>query len=403
MTPRTPLRLITLACLATLGATTAQAQSSEAYSYIGLGGGQSRSNIDAGRITGNLAPAGSVLNSTERQDIDISYKVFGGYQFNRWAALEAGFFSLGEFGFGTTTTSPGGVAGTLQGHRKVQGLNLDLVGSFPLSERFTALARVGAQYARIRGEYNGAGANALVHTTPSERSTNAKIGAGLQYMVSPAFLVRAEVERYRVSDAMGSRDNINVGTVSLVFPFGRAPGTAPRASAAPYVPMAAAAPAPAPMAPAVAATPAPMVVVIATPAAAPAPVVAPERRRVSFSADSLFSFDQSALREDSKPALDALAKELATTQFDTISVEGHTDRLGSNSYNDKLSLQRAEAVKAYLVSVDGLQSAKINAVGKGETSPVTKLETCKGNQATAKLITCLQPDRRVDVEVVGTR
>ena len=86
-----------------------------------------------------------------------------------------------------------------------------------------------------------------------------------------------------------------------------------------------------------------------------------------------------------------------------ITVEGHTDRLGSTAYNQRLSAQRTEAVKAHLVSSGGLAAAKVSAAGKGESAPVTKPEEWKGNKQSPKLIACLQPDRRVEVEVTGTR
>ncbi|MCY1370438.1 Outer membrane protein A [compost metagenome] len=86
-----------------------------------------------------------------------------------------------------------------------------------------------------------------------------------------------------------------------------------------------------------------------------------------------------------------------------MTVEGHTDRLGSDSYNQKLSEERATAVKNYLVTSGKLDGSKISAVGKGETMPVTKPGDCKGTKRTAALVACLQPDRRVDVEVTGTR
>lgn len=84
-------------------------------------------------------------------------------------------------------------------------------------------------------------------------------------------------------------------------------------------------------------------------------------------------------------------------------VEGHTDRLGSDAYNQTLSEQRAHAVKNHLGTAGKLDGSKITAVGKGETQPITRPEDCKGNQRTAALVACLQPDRRVDVEVNATR
>jgi len=215
------------------------------------------------------------------------------------------------------------------------------------------------------------------------------VGAGLQYAFSPSFLVRGEAERYRVNDAVGNHGDVDMVSISLVFPFGRTAAPAPRAAAPAYV-----APAPAPV---VAQAPPP------PPPPAPAPVMAPERRRVSFSAESLFVFDRADVQPEGKAALDRFAAETRGTQFDVITVEGHTDRLGSPAYNQKLSTQRAEAVKSYLVSSGGFDAAKINAVGKGESTPVTQAADCKGNSPTPKLIACLQPDRRVEIEVTGTR
>lgn len=84
-----------------------------------------------------------------------------------------------------------------------------------------------------------------------------------------------------------------------------------------------------------------------------------------------------------------------------IVLTGHTDRFGTNAYNQKLSERRATAVKEYLVA-QGLPATSILAEGKGETQPDTKLGDCKGARS-AKVIACLQPDRRVDVEMQGNK
>ncbi|MBC7663386.1 MAG: OmpA family protein, partial [Caulobacter sp.] len=139
--------------------------------------------------------------------------------------------------------------------------------------------------------------------------------------------------------------------------------------------------------------------VVAPPPPVPGPPAPPPR--VGFSADTLFSFDRSELGPQGKVALDQFAHELTGMQFDAVTVEGHTDRLGSQAYNQKLSMRRAEAVKNYLVSAGGVDAGRISAVGKSESQPVTKTEDCRGTKPTPKLIACLQPDRRVDVEVSG--
>ena len=156
-----------------------------------------------------------------------------------------------------------------------------------------------------------------------------------------------------------------------------------------------AAPAPAPKAAAVATTPPAAV-------AAPATLLAkPKPEKVSFSADAMFAFDNSVLNPAGKRMLDDLTRQLSGTSYNLITVTGHADRFGSNQYNQKLSLRRANAVKDYLVSKD-IQVNRIDAHGKGETQPITKTGECKGAMS-AKVIACLQPDRRVDVEMEGTK
>ena len=146
----------------------------------------------------------------------------------------------------------------------------------------------------------------------------------------------------------------------------------------------------------------------ATPEPAPAPMLAPVAapqkmapQKVSLSADALFGFDKSTLRPEGKLELDNLAKDLNGVSYDTIHVTGHTDRIGSAKYNQKLSEERANAVRDYLVSKD-IAANRITVEGKGELQPTTQPGDCTGPKR-KKLITCLQPDRRVDIEVSGTK
>jgi OOP family OmpA-OmpF porin len=140
--------------------------------------------------------------------------------------------------------------------------------------------------------------------------------------------------------------------------------------------------------------------------AAPAPVPAPapakvETRKLSFSAEELFDFDKAVLKPGGKAALEKLSGEVQGVNYDTVLVTGHTDRIGSAAYNQKLSERRAGAVRAFLIS-KGIPDNRITAVGKGESQPVTKPGECKG-PVSKKVIACLQPDRRVDVEITGTQ
>lgn len=386
------LRLLGLAGLGTLTVATALAQDG-GYSYGGIGIGQSRSKINEQDVATTLVGPGVTTTVLTRDRRDTAYKLFGGYQFNRNFALEAGYFDLGRFGFTADTANES----TLAAQVRARGVNLDLVGTMPLSDRWSVLARVGAAYTRVRDDFSGSAVPSQVDPVSHRSSTNLKYGAGLQYAVSSSFLVRAEAERYRIDGPVSGHANVDTASVSLVFPFGRSDRAAPRAMAMPMMYTVAAAPAPAPVAEP---TPAPVVAPVAP---APIVVVVPERRRVSFEAESLFGFDKSTLRAEGKAALDGFAKELEGTRFDMITVEGHTDRLGSTAYNQTLSQQRADAVKAYLVASGHVDAAKVSAAGKSESVPATKPEDCKGNKATAQLIACLQPDRRVEIEVVGTR
>lgn len=145
----------------------------------------------------------------------------------------------------------------------------------------------------------------------------------------------------------------------------------------------------------------------AAPAPTPVPMAAvivplvPVQQKISFSGDALFGFDKSVLRPESRVLLDDLVSKLAGTSSDKVVVTGHTDRIGSPKYNQKLSEQRATAVKDYLVSKN-LMADSIEAKGMGETQPETA-GACVGTKTTPKLIACLQPDRRVDVEMTGTK
>lgn len=397
MTPTHAFRISGLAALVCLTAAPAVAQDS-GYYYGGLSLGQSRARVDEPRITAGLLGAGLATTSINSDNRSAGFKLFGGYQLHPNFAVEAGYFHLGEFGF-TANTVP---AGTLDGRMRVQGLNLDLVGQLPLSDRLSATARLGVHYARTRDRFRGTGAVGVFNPNPSARDTNMKIGVGLQYEVNRSMLVRLDAERYRVNDAVGNKGDVNLVSLSLVFPFGR-DSEPTRVTQAPVYVAPPAAPAYVAPAPVVAPPPAPPVVA-APSVPPPAPVVAaPERRRVSFSADALFAFDRAELQAQGRTALDTFVRDMQGSAYDVVIVEGHTDRLGSEAYNQALSLRRAEAVRQYLVTSGSLDSGKVSGKGFGESRPVTAAGDCVGQRATPRLIACLQPDRRVEVEVTGTR
>ena len=157
--------------------------------------------------------------------------------------------------------------------------------------------------------------------------------------------------------------------------------------------------------PPIAATPAPPPPAPAPIAQAAPPPPAPVIERVSLESDVLFEFNKAELRPAGQQKLDELADRLKDAQVESVLAVGHADRIASEKYNQELSEKRAEAVKQYLAQ-KGIESQRVRAEGRGESQPVTG-DQCKRMGAESagnrKLVACLQPDRRVEVEVRGTR
>ena len=147
-----------------------------------------------------------------------------------------------------------------------------------------------------------------------------------------------------------------------------------------------AAPAPAP-------APAPIVAPAPVAKPAPAPVPAPvAAAKVTYAADAFFDFDKSVLKPEGKAKLDDLVGKVKDINLEVIIAVGHTDAVGSDAYNQKLSVRRSEAVKAYLVS-KGIEKNRVYTEGKGEKQPVADNKTSEGRSK----------NRRVEIDVVGTR
>ena len=152
----------------------------------------------------------------------------------------------------------------------------------------------------------------------------------------------------------------------------------------PPAPAPAAAPRPAP-------APAPAPAAAPRPAPAPAPA-APVSEKVTYAADAFFDFDKAVVKKEAMAKLDDLVGKTRAVALEVIISVGHTDSVGADAYNQKLSVRRAEAIKAYLVS-KGIEKNRIYTEGKGEKQPVADNKTAEGR---AK-------NRRVEIEVVGTR
>ncbi|MBX9849075.1 MAG: OmpA family protein [Rhodocyclaceae bacterium] len=134
-------------------------------------------------------------------------------------------------------------------------------------------------------------------------------------------------------------------------------------------------------------------------AAKPAAAAKPTSDKITLNADALFDFNKAELRKEGLVALDEFYSKVKRIKLEVLIAVGHADRFGDDAYNQKLSEKRAEAVKAYLVS-KGIDKNRIYTEGKGEKNPVTKPDQCKGPKSD-KVVACLQPDRRVDLEAVG--
>ncbi|HWU97413.1 MAG TPA: OmpA family protein [Oxalicibacterium sp.] len=135
-----------------------------------------------------------------------------------------------------------------------------------------------------------------------------------------------------------------------------------------------------------------LAVAAASPSAAPAAAPVPTSEKVTFAADAFFDFDKAVLKADGKAKLDDLASKLGSLNLEVIIAVGHTDSIGSDAYNQKLSIRRAEAVKSYLVG-KGVDAKRVYTEGKGEKQPVATNKTAAGRAQ----------NRRVEIEVVGTR
>ena len=271
------------------------------------------------------------------------------------------------------------------GRYKSTTLGLDALYMFS-RDKFRPFLLAGLGAARNNVDYSGVGIGDKTKT-----SVMGNVGLGLQYLFSDAFGLQADVRhQWSKSDAKSSINDFDADetigntlvNLGAIFRFG-----------APAPVMAEAAPEPAP----IAAAPEPM----PEPAPAPEPVkCTPQMDTITVGAEKLFGFDKANISEEGKAALnEAAAKIKANPELKAVIVTGHTDRIGSDAYNHKLSHRRAAQVKDYLAA-QGVDPSIIEAVGKGEEEPVVQ---CTGNKPTKKLISCLQPNRRVTIQAEGQK
>ena len=328
--------------------------------YIGVGAGQSRANIDDKRIMDELLGVGLATTTIRDEDRHFGYKALGGYQFNRYFALEGGYFDLGRFGFSLDTLP----AGTLRGDIKIKGANLDALGFLPFTEKFAAFVRVGGTYEEAKDSFVGTGAVVVPDPNRRKRSANFKFGLGLQYNFTDAFGMRLEGERYRIDDAFDHNGDVDLISLGMIYRFGtgkRVTRTVAQPAAAP--------------APAAAAVP-PMTVVV--------PVAEPTQRYCSI-LDFQFEVNQDDIQREEKEKLRVIGTFLTKYPGTTAVIEGHTDNVGQPSNNKLLSQRRADAVVAYLVQTLHVSPARLSAVGYGDSRPIGDNRTEEGKRANRRI------------------
>lgn len=337
--------VLTAACLTS---TPALAEDEKGW-YIGANIGQSAAEIDDEKITNSLVGSGFTVTSIDDDDRDLGYKLFGGYQFNRNFALEGGYFDLGKFSFTANTLPPGALTGEIG----VRGINVDAVGLWPLSERFTGFGRVGATYAETKDEFSGSGQVTVADSSLDERDLQYKFGAGLQYDVTSALGVRLEAERYRVNDAVGNKGDIDLYSLGVIYRFGA--GKA-KAKAKPV-----------------------------RTAAAPA-----SSQTYCSALNIQYEINQNEIQREEVDKLRAVGAYLKRYPGTSVTVQGHTDNVGSDVENQRLSQQRAQKVIDYLAEKEGIARNRMVAVGYGETRPVADNSTEEGRRKNRRIHTVIE-------------
>ncbi|HEX2584019.1 MAG TPA: OmpA family protein, partial [Steroidobacteraceae bacterium] len=337
--------------------TTASVSAAEPGGYIGGNLGQSHANMDNDGIARGLLSSGITATSITVHERDLAYKLFGGYQFSRYFAIEGGYFDLGKFDF-TANTIP---AGSLTGNIKLKGVNVDAVGFAPFTDNFSGFARIGVSSTRAKDSFAGTGAVNVLNPQRSERAANIKFGLGLEYKVSQYLGLRGEAERYRVNDAVGNKGDVDLVSMGAVLRFGH------KSSLPMHKAMAE---------PVYVAPPAPVLVVV------PIPV---QTQQYCSILDFQFEINQDDIQREEKEKFAVVGRFLNKYPSTTAVIEGHTDNVGSSESNIKLSQRRADSVVSYLVSDLNVAPSRLKAVGYGETRPIADNATEEGKRLNRRI------------------
>lgn len=334
--------------------------------YFGAGGGLTLANIAQQEIIADLLAAGYETTEFRDNESDFGYKLYVGYQFNPYLALEGGYFDLGTFDY-TATTIP---AGSKTGSLSFSGWNMDAVGTITLTERSSLIARIGLHEGTTKTQFAGTGAVNVLNSDYRNKDIDYKIGVGYQYKVNDAWSLRLEAERFRIDDAVGNTGHVDLYSLNVVYRFGTRK----------HAPVAATPPPPVQ-------EPAPRPVAVAT---------------EQYCAELGIQFEignENIERVNREPIL-VLATFLAKYPDTTAIIQGHTDNVGTPADNQRLSEQRANSLRNYLIREHGINASRLTAVGFGESQPIASNSTTQGQQANRRINTVI--DCATDIAGLST-
>ncbi len=340
--------------------------------YIGGNYGESYGRLSRAEVAETFEANGRQVLLLDKTDEDNAGKLLFGYDINDVFAAEFSYFNLGKYQFNTTLAP----AQNMRGRAAIEGFALDLLTKMPITDNLSALLRAGVTRTSVTQSFSRfpvTPANSFDDRTP--REFEGKAGFGLEYDFNEALSARAELEYFNLPSSQMLGDSAHMASVGLVYRFGRSA-------------------APAPVAP----TPAP------APRPEPTPPPAPEPEPVNITLESraLFEFDDATISASGRQELDGLLRQLSEIDYDSTIVVGHTDRIGGREYNLGLSQRRADAVRNYLIE-GGIRANTITARGVANDESLLAPTDCRNLGSNQATIDCLQPDRRVVVEIDGTR
>ena len=236
----------------------------------------------------------------------------------------------------------------------------------PVNDQFSAFGRLGLQYAQAKDNFSSTGAVPVPsNSNPSKKSTQYKAGVGLQYDFTESFGMRAEAERYRIDDAVGSKGDINMYSLGLVYRFNeKKPAPVQKAATPPPPP--------------------PRHIDYSRPVIVIVPVKVKTQQYCSI-LDLTFEINRDVIQRDDKEKLKVVGTFMTKYPDTTALIEGHSDDVGDSESNLKLSQQRADSVVDYLVTNFKIDPSRLTAVGYGESRPIADNSTEEGKQANRRI------------------